>query len=105
MTFHMSLKSEDSGVYYHEQREWRTIICRGDECGGCRNQKTLGPIVLEYNGESRTVCCFANSDIREFNENTVDLIRQYERMRHEHYDGSASICCDLQSSRVTANPF
>jgi len=55
-------------------------ICRGDECGWCRNQKTLGPSMVEYNGEWKELCWYTFPDIHEFNEDTVELIQQYEQM-------------------------
>jgi hypothetical protein len=61
----------------------RTYACRGDQCGWCRNSKTLGPSILEYNGAVKTVCWYTNPDIHEIDENTVELIRQYEQM-HAH---------------------
>jgi hypothetical protein len=61
----------------------RANICRGDECGWCRNNKTLGPTVVEYNGDFRTLCWYTNPDIRTFDEHTVELIEQYEQMHAE----------------------
>jgi hypothetical protein len=63
-----------------EDFQRRVNECRGDECGWCRNNKTLGPSVLEFGGEFRTVCWYTNPDIRVFDEHTVELIEQYERM-------------------------
>jgi hypothetical protein len=54
--------------------------CRGDGCGWCRNQKTLGPVVLEINGVPRSVCWYTNPDVRKFDDHTVELIQQYEHM-------------------------
>jgi hypothetical protein len=54
--------------------------CRGDECGWCRNNKNLGPTVVHYRGEPKTVCWYTTPDVHEFNENTVELIQQYEQM-------------------------
>jgi hypothetical protein len=58
----------------------RANICRGDDCGWCKNQKTLGPTVVEYNGDFRTLCWYTTPDIRVFDDNTVELIEQYEQM-------------------------
>jgi hypothetical protein len=58
----------------------RAINCNGSKCDWCRNKKTLGPTVLEYNGEQRTVCWYSISDIREFDEHTIELIEEYEQM-------------------------
>jgi hypothetical protein len=58
----------------------RVYSCKGDECGWCRNQKSLGPSEIEYNGETRKVCWFSNGDIRVLDEPAVELIQQYDRM-------------------------
>jgi hypothetical protein len=58
----------------------RVNFCRGDECGWCRNSKILGPTVMEINGEPRTVCWYTNPDIHELNQETVELVREYEQM-------------------------
>jgi hypothetical protein len=58
----------------------RVNTCRGDACGWCRNQKTLGPVVMEILGEPRSVCWYTNPDVRKFDENTAELIQQYEQM-------------------------
>lgn len=61
----------------------RVYPCQGDKCGWCRNQKALGPSVIEYNGETRTVCWFSNGDIRALDENAVGLIQQYARLHDQ----------------------
>jgi hypothetical protein len=58
----------------------RGYACRGDECGWCRNNKTLGPTEVTFNGETRTICWYVNPDIREINEDTVELVREYEQL-------------------------
>jgi len=58
----------------------RVSLCRGDDCGWCKNQKTLAPTVIEINGETKTVCWYVYPDVRLPDGNTVELIRQYERM-------------------------
>lgn len=58
----------------------RVNNCRGDDCGWCRNQKTLGPAEIVIQGVTRKVCWYTNPDIREFNEDTVELIHQYEQL-------------------------
>ncbi len=58
----------------------RVSLCRGDACGWCKNQKTLGPTVMEINGEAKTVCWYVYPDVRTLDANTVELIRQYEQM-------------------------
>jgi hypothetical protein len=64
----------------------RVNVCRADECNWCQNQKALGPSELVYNGESRTVCWYTNPDVREFDENTVELIQQYEQLHAGLYE-------------------
>jgi hypothetical protein len=61
----------------------RMINCNGDACGWCHNNKTLGPTLLEINGEPRTVCWYSYPDIHELNENTVELVQQYERLHSQ----------------------
>jgi hypothetical protein len=58
----------------------RANVCRKEECNWCRNQKTLGPSDVLYNGEWRTLCWYSNPDIHELNAETVKLIQQYEQM-------------------------
>ena len=61
----------------------RTYTCHGDECSWCRNNKTLGPSVLEFQGEPSTVSWYAGGEIRAINQDTVELIEQYEMMHAE----------------------
>jgi hypothetical protein len=68
--------------------ERRVLNCRGDDCGWCRNQKTLGPVDMEFRGELRTVCWYTNPDLRKFDEHTVELIRQYEQMHAQLAPGN-----------------
>jgi len=63
----------------------RAITC--GNCGWCRNNKTLGPVDMEYKGEKRTICWYIMPDIHEFNEDTVELIRQYETMHRSLVPG------------------
>jgi hypothetical protein len=58
----------------------RVTTCRGDACGWCRNQKTLGPTLMEIRGAPRSVCWYTNPDVRKFDERTIELIQQYEQM-------------------------
>jgi len=61
----------------------RVFNCNGDACGWCRNKKTLGPTLLEIAGETRTVCWYSNSDIKVFDEHTIELVQEYEQMHAE----------------------
>jgi len=58
----------------------RTYICNGDKCGWCRNKKTMGPSVIQFNNEEHTVCWYVNPDIREINSDTIELIKEYEQL-------------------------
>jgi hypothetical protein len=58
----------------------RVNVCRGDECGWCRNNKTLGPTVMEYKGEEKTLCWYSFPDIRNFDDHSVELMEEYARM-------------------------
>jgi len=55
----------------------RTFACRGKACDWCRNQKTLGPSVIEIGGEQRTVCWYTLPEVRGLDDATVDLMKQY----------------------------
>jgi hypothetical protein len=61
----------------------RAYPCRGADCGWCRNQKKLGPSVLEYHGTKKVVCWYSNSDVRKLDEESERLIRQYALMHEE----------------------
>jgi len=60
--------------------ERRVNTCRGDNCRWCDRQKTLGPAQIEFRSGPRTVCWYTNPDVRVFDENTAEMIRQYEQM-------------------------
>ncbi len=59
---------------------WRVNDCRGDECRWCQTRSYVRPATLELRGETRKVCWYTSSDVRVFNEHTVELIQQYEQM-------------------------
>ncbi len=61
----------------------RVYPCRGDECGWCRNNKTLGPSTLQYRGEEKVVCWFSESDVHNFDDRSVELIEEYAQMHAE----------------------
>lgn len=61
----------------------RANPCRGDECGWCRNQKTLGPALVEYKGESKLLCWYTNPNIHGIDESKVELIQQYARLHDQ----------------------
>jgi len=53
----------------------RTFPC-GD-CGWCRNKKTLGPTVIEFDGQQKRACWYVLPDIKEFNDAALALIQDY----------------------------
>jgi hypothetical protein len=55
----------------------RTFQCAGAKCGWCKKRKSLGPSVLTYNGEKKTICWHVPSDIAALDANTVTLVKQY----------------------------
>jgi hypothetical protein len=61
----------------------RANVRRKDECNWCRNQKTLGPSEVQYKAEWRTLCWYSNPDMHKLEDETVELIQQYERMHAE----------------------
>ncbi len=61
----------------------RANICRGDECGWCKNHKTLGPSVVAYKQDFVTVCWYTNPDIAKVDDEAVALVEQYARMHEE----------------------
>jgi hypothetical protein len=61
----------------------RVFNCNGDACGWCRNRKTLAPSVIEYGGETRTVCWFSNGDFRVLDDEAIELVKLYEQMHAE----------------------
>jgi hypothetical protein len=60
----------------------RTFACGGAKCGWCKKRKSLGPSVLTYNGEKKTICWHVPSDIAMLDADTVALVKQYARL-HE----------------------
>jgi hypothetical protein len=58
----------------------RLTDCRGDECGWCKNQKTLKPVELQLNGKTRTVCWYVWPEVYRLDDATVEVIQQYEQM-------------------------
>jgi hypothetical protein len=61
----------------------RKNICNGDKCNWCDGKKGLGPSVLEYNGEQTIICWYTNPDMREFNDDTVELVKEYAYLHEE----------------------
>jgi hypothetical protein len=61
------------------------FAARANRCGNCdwcRNSKTLGPSELVYQGETRKICWYVNSDLTVFTPDTIALVKEYAEM-HE----------------------
>jgi hypothetical protein len=65
--------------FYHQ----RKYTCRGAECGWCKGRKWLSPAVLVYDGKETTICWYTNPDVKELNDDTVELIKQYAFLHEE----------------------
>jgi hypothetical protein len=61
----------------------RAFPCRGDECGWCRNNKNLGPTVVTYQGEEKTLCWYSFPEVHGFDDRSVDLLEEYARMHEQ----------------------
>ncbi len=66
--------------FLKDDLERRVSTCRGDECRWCQTRSYVRPAVLEFHGEPRTVCWYTNPDVRDFDDQTIELIQQYEQM-------------------------
>ncbi|MCG7851988.1 MAG: hypothetical protein MIO92_05645, partial [Methanosarcinaceae archaeon] len=51
--------------------------CGGESCGWCKTRKGMGPSVIAYGCEKRTICWYMQRHFTEINTKTVDLINQY----------------------------
>jgi hypothetical protein len=56
----------------------RAISC--SECHWCHSNKTLGPAVVHYKGEEKTLCWYSYPEVRWFDEPSVELIEEYARL-------------------------
>ncbi len=54
--------------------------CNGDRCNWCEGKKGLGPSVLAHEGQEYTICWYINPDMTDFNDGTIELIKEYEQM-------------------------
>jgi len=61
----------------------RAVDCRGAECGHCKNLKSVGPILLNVKGESRTVCRYVDNSVYPFTNESIPLIKEYEQMHEQ----------------------
>lgn len=57
--------------------------CNKPHCNWCDNKKGMGPSVLHHNGGEYTICWYVNSHVKELNDETVALIKEYAGL-HEH---------------------
>lgn len=56
--------------------------CGGAACGWCKTRKGMGPSVIRYGGEKRTICWYMQRHFTELDDKTVDMINQYAQL-HE----------------------
>jgi hypothetical protein len=70
-------------VFLQEDFFKRAYGCQGEKCNWCASKKNLGPSVLEFNGESRTVCWYSNPDVVDLDDQAVKLIEQYVVMHEQ----------------------
>jgi len=56
--------------------------CGAPKCSWCKTRKGLNPSVLERDGEKRTICWWMQRRFVEFDDQTVDLVKQYSLL-HE----------------------
>jgi hypothetical protein len=56
----------------------RANLCQ--KCDWCRNNKTLGPTVVQYKGEDKTLCWYTAPEVRWFDDRSVELIEEYAQM-------------------------
>jgi hypothetical protein len=66
-----------------EDFQRRAISCGGDACGWCRNNKTLGPTLITYQGQERKLCWFSMGEVRHFGDQSIALIEDYARLHEE----------------------
>jgi hypothetical protein len=63
--------------FYH-----RTTMCQESRCDWCKNRKNLGPSLLKFMDQEKTVCWYVLPDISELNRATSELIKEYVQL-HE----------------------
>ena len=52
-------------------------------CGWCKTRKSLGPSVLEYEGEKRTICWYIRRRFAELDAAAVDLVMEYAQLHED----------------------
>ncbi|MBI4928344.1 MAG: hypothetical protein HY835_11300 [Anaerolineae bacterium] len=61
----------------------RAYKCNGDACGWCKTRPYVGPSVLEYKGQQRSVCWYSNPDLMAMDDQTTALVKQYALFHQE----------------------
>lgn len=61
----------------------RTYRCNGAKCGWCKGKKGMGPVVLKIGENKKTICWHTRSRVRLIDENTVNLVKEYELLHSE----------------------
>jgi hypothetical protein len=61
----------------------RKNICNGDKCNWCKDKKGLGPSILVYDGKETTICWYTNPDVKVFNDDTVELVKEYTYLHEQ----------------------
>jgi len=56
-------------------------------CGWCKTRKALGPAVLEYEGEKKTICWYMRRRFVELDSAAVDLVMQYAQLHEDLVPG------------------
>jgi hypothetical protein len=51
--------------------------CAGSKCGWCKTRKGMGPSVLKYGGERRTICWYMQRRFYGVDREAVDLVKHY----------------------------
>jgi hypothetical protein len=51
--------------------------CAGTSCGWCDTRKSLEPSLIEFNGETRTICWWMQRHFTILDSNAINLIKQY----------------------------
>jgi hypothetical protein len=64
----------------------RATDCRGAECGHCKNLKSAGPVRLNVQGKTRTVCRYVDNSVYPFTNESIPLIKEYEQMHAQLVD-------------------
>jgi hypothetical protein len=58
-------------LFYHAHN------CAAPKCGWCKTRKAPGPSVLEYDGDSKTICCWMQRRLAGADDEAVDLVKHF----------------------------